>query len=437
MRLSGILKTIGLSLALCAGLGGCVSLFLEKAPKAASAALAEPPALAAFENDPAVLTPRDWTDRRAPILRQYFQELVYGVEPAPYTAKVTARTTLDLPETRGYADVEQWHVQVSDAGADGAPPLAFNMLVFTPKGAKGPLPMLIAQNFCGNRALFKRRPPEIAPSLTKLYPGCESGKMDWLIESILGKYISGPPIEQVLARSYALAEFYAGDVAADNADAEAALLRLSGGRTPRTGALMAWAWEYSRAVDVLSADARLDPNKMILWGHSRNGKSALIAAAFDPRVAGAIAHQSGRGGAALTRSTRGERVAEIMKSYPFWFAPNYADYAGKEQTIPIDQHQLIALAAPRPILLTGARSDGWADPEGAFRAARGATPVYQLMGSQGLRQADMQSMDLSADLAFYIRNGNHGSTTRDWNVFLDWLDAHFRSSASSPPVAAQ
>ena len=140
-----------------------------------------------------------------------------------------------LPETRAFADVEQWHVQVSDGGADGAPPLAFNMLVFTPKGAKGPLPILIAQNFCGNRALFKRRPPEIAPSLTKLYPGCESGKMDWLIESILGKYISGPPIEKVLARGYALAEFYAGDVAADSAEAELALQRLSGGRSPRTG----------------------------------------------------------------------------------------------------------------------------------------------------------------------------------------------------------
>lgn len=437
MQLSGILKVFGLSLALCAGLGGCVSLFLEKAPAAVSATPAEPPVLAAFESDAAVTTRQDWSERRAPILRQRFQDLIYGVEPANYAAKVISRTPLDLPETRAFADVEQWHVQVSDGGADGAPPLAFNMLVFTPKGAKGPLPILIAQNFCGNRALFKRRPPEIAPSLTKLYPGCESGKMDWLIESILGKYISGPPIEKVLARGYALAEFYAGDVAADSAEAELALQRLSGGRSPRTGALMAWAWEYSRAVDVLSADARFDPKKIILWGHSRNGKSALVAMAFDPRIAGAIAHQSGRGGAALTRSTRGESVAEIMKSYPFWFAPNYADYAGKEQTIPIDQHQLIALAAPRPILLTGARSDGWADPESAFRAARGATPAYQLMGSQGLRQADMQTMDLNADLAFYIRNGNHGSTTRDWNIFLDWLDAHFISGASAKPAAAQ
>lgn len=437
MRLIGILKILGLSLCLCAGLGGCVSLFLEKAPNAASTIPAEPAVLAAFETDPAVETPKDWTNRRAPILRQRFQDLIYGVEPAPYAAKVTARTALELPETRGFADVEQWTVQVSDAGADGAPPLAFNMLVFTPKGAKGPLPILVAQNFCGNRALFKRRPPEIAPSLTKLYEGCESGKLDWLIEAILGKYISGPPIEKVLSRGYALAEFYAGDVAADNADAEAALLRLSGGRTPRTGALMVWAWEYSRALDVLSTDARFDPRRMILWGHSRNGKAALVAMAFDPRIAGAIAHQSGRGGAALTRSTRGESVAEIMKSYPFWFAPNFAGYAGKEQTIPIDQHQLIALAAPRPILLTGARSDGWADPESAFRAARGATPVYKLFGAQGLRQADMKTVDLSADLAFYIRPGNHGSTTRDWNTFLDWLDAHFAKPAAPTPKTTQ
>jgi hypothetical protein len=432
VRIFGFLKVLGLALALCAGLGGCVSLFLEKAPHSVSATPAEPPVLAAFENDAAIKISQDWTERRAPILRERFQDALYGAAPAPYAAKVTKRTPLDLPETRAYADVEQWHVQVSDAGADGAPPLAFNMLVFTPKGARGPLPMLITQNFCGNRALFKRRPPEIAPALTKLYPGCESGNMDWLIEAILGKYISGPPIEKVLARGYALAAFYAGDVAADSAaDAEAALQRLSGGRTPRTGALMAWAWAYSRAVDVLSADARFDPEKMILWGHSRNGKSALIALAFDPRIAGAIAHQSGRGGAALTRSTRGETVAQITKQYGFWFAPNYAHFAGREQTIPVDQHQLIALAAPRPILLTAARSDGWADPEGAFRAAKGATPAYQLFGSQGLRQPDMQSMDLGADLSFYIRNGNHGSTTRDWNTFLAWLDAHFATPAAA------
>ena len=425
MRIVKSLTFAGLFVCLALGLTGCVSLFLEKAPKSASAAPALPPALAAFENDAAVETPQDWKERRAPALRQRFQDLVYGVEPAPYAAKVVSRVALDLPETRRFANVEQWLVQVSDTGADGAPPLAFNMLVFTPKGAKGPAPMLITQNFCGNRALFKRRPPEIAPARTRLYSGCESGNMDWLIEAILGKYISGPPIEEVVGRGYALAAFYAGDVAADNADVEATLQRLSGGRTPRTGALMAWAWAYSRAVDVLSGDARFDPKRMVLWGHSRNGKSALIAMAFDHRIAGAIAHQSGRGGAALTRSARGETVAQIMKSYPFWFAPTFKDYAGKEDTIPIDQHQLIALAAPRPLLLTAARSDGWADPEGAFRAARGASPVYQLMGSQGLRQADMQHTDLSADLGFYIRNGNHGSTTRDWNTFLAWLDLHF------------
>jgi len=433
VRFFNFLKFFSLALCLCAGLGGCVSLFLEKAPGKAGAGLASPPALAAFESDPAVKTPQDWTERRAPLLRQRFQDLIYGVEPAPYAPKVTARTQLDLPETRGFADVEQWTVQVSDAGADGAPPLAFNMLVFTPKGAKGPLPILIAQNFCGNRALFHRRPKEIAPALTKLYEGCESGKMDWLVESILGKYIAGPPIERVLKRGYALAEFYAGDVAADSKDAEPALQRLSGGRSPRPGALMVWAWTYSRAVDVLSADARFDARRMIVWGHSRNGKDALIAMAFDPRIAGAIAHQSGRGGAALTRSLRGESVAQITKSYPYWFAPGFKDYAGREDQLPIDQHLLIALAAPRPILLTGARSDGWADPESAFRAARDATPVYRLMGAQGLHQTDMQHTELKADLSFYIRPGNHGSTTRDWATFLDWLDAHF----GAPPPAGR
>ncbi|MET0545886.1 MAG: hypothetical protein ABWZ40_06220, partial [Caulobacterales bacterium] len=186
----------------------------------------------------------------------------------------------------------------------------------------------------------------------------------------------------------------------------------------------------------LSSDPRFDKKRMVLWGHSRNGKSALVAAAFDPRVSGVIAHQSGRGGAALTRSTLGETVAEITEKYPYWFAPDFKNYAGMEQSLPIDQHQLIALIAPRPVLFTGGRSDGWADPEGAFRAIQGAQPAYQLMGSDGLKQPDMKHPDLTGDLSFYIRGGNHGSTTYDWNMFLDWMDAHF-TNASAAGISAQ
>ncbi|MET0545560.1 MAG: hypothetical protein ABWZ40_04540, partial [Caulobacterales bacterium] len=367
---------------------GCVSLFLPKSPTKVVGPPAVPPVLGALGGDPAIATSADWMNRRAPILREDFQNLIYGRMPAHFDPVVTARKELDIKEVRDFAYVDQFTIQVSDKGPKGEPPLTFNMLIFMPKSAvdsaAGPSPILIAENFCGNRALFHRRPVEIAAPLTKVYDACNNGNLDWLAQTILGKYINGPPIERVMRRGYALAEFYAGDIVADEPiGAPPALERLADGATPRTGAIIAWAWAYSRAIDVLSSDPRFDKKRMVLWGHSRNGKSALVAAAFDPRVSGVIAHQSGRGGAALSRSTLGETVAEITEKYPYWFAPDFKNYAGMEQSLPSDQHQLIALIAPRPVLFTGGRSDGWADPEGAFRAIQGAQPVYRLMGAEG------------------------------------------------------
>ena len=442
MKLGKWVVLSALSLAALLGTSGCVSLFLAKAPSKVIGRPASPEILGAFQGDAPVSSPADWTERRAPILREEFQKLIYGREPAPFVPVITARRDLDLKEVRDFAYVEQLTIQVSAQGPNGEAPFAFNMLIFSPKSsvdsAAGPLPILVMQNFCGNRAIFHRRPPEIAATLTKVYPMCNDGSKDWMVEAILGKYISGPPLKKVLGKGYAIATMYAGDVVADTKeDAPAALARLADGKEPAPGALMAWAWTFSRAVEVLSKETRFDPQRIVIWGHSRNGKDALLAAALDPRIAGVIAHQSGRGGAALTRSSNGETVEQITTSYPYWFTPGFKGFAGKENALPIDQHQLIALIAPRPVLLGNGRADNWADPEGAYRALIGADPVYKLMGSSGLQQQDMQHPELSADLSFFIRPGNHGSTTRDWTMFLGWMDAHFkypRSAATARPV---
>ncbi|MEL7488985.1 MAG: hypothetical protein AAGJ87_17460 [Pseudomonadota bacterium] len=138
-----------------------------------------------------------------------------------------------------------------------------------------------------------------------------------------------------------------------------------------------------------------------------------------------IAHQSGTGGASLNRRKKGESVKAITSSYPHWFSRVYASYAGREEEMPVDQHHLIALVAPRPVLLGNARRDVWSDPNGAFRAAIGADPVYELLGAEGLDQPRLNAFNPAADVAFWIRPGTHGVVKEDWPAFLTFLDAHF------------
>ena len=178
-------------------------------------------------------------------------------------------------------------------------------------------------------------------------------------------------------------------------------------------------------VDALESDPDIAASDYVTYGHSRYGKSALVAAAFDPRISGVISHQSGTGGASLNRRKKGETVASITKNYPHWFAARYAEYAGREGEMPVDQHHLLALIAPRPVMLGNARRDVWSDPNGAFRAAMGADPVYRLYADAGLEQSRLDEWRPDASLAFWLRPGTHGVVEEDWPAFLEFLDAHF------------
>jgi hypothetical protein len=406
---------------LAAGVMGCVNMVLPAVDMKFSGPPAQPPALGAFAEDPAVTTPQDWRERRAPLLRAAFQRELYGrAEPMPAPV-VEARTPVTSRAIGKEATAEQWTVRVG-------PQSHFHMVIVAPK-APGPHPVIIMQNFCGNRRAFKDSPKSVAEPLTPVLSFCKSDLAQIPVTAILGANINGPPFEKIVARGYAVALFYAGDVVADEpGDPKPGLALFAGDLPPneRPGALAVWAALYSRAVDVLSADARFDAARMAIWGHSRNGKAALLAAALDPRIAAVIAHQSGKGGATLTRSYAGETVEQITTAYPFWFGARYATWAGREEDIPIDQHQLLALIAPRPVFIGAGIRDKWSDPEGAWRAAQGADPVYELLGSMGLDQPDMRARNLGADLSFVLRPGPHGVTSGDWRDFLDFLDARWK-----------
>ncbi len=408
---------------LAIGVTGCVNVFLPAVDMKFAGPPARPPVLAAFGDDPAIDTAADWSTRRAPVLRAAFQRELYGRMPPIITPVVEARTPVITNAIGKDAIAEQWTVRVG-------PDSRFNMVIVTPKST-GAHPVIVMQNFCGNRPAFSDRPASIALPLTPVLSVCNNALAGPPLEAVFGRHINGPPFRDVIARGYAVALFYAGDVVADVAADAPAGLALFAGDAPageRPGAVAVWASLYSRALDVLSGDPRFDATRIAVWGHSRNGKAALLAAALDPRIAAVISHQSGKGGATLTRSYAGETVKQITDSYPFWFASNYASWAGREEDIPIDQHQLLALIAPRPVFIGAARRDKWSDPEGAFRAAQGADPIYELMGARGFDQSDMRTRNLSADLAFVLRGGRHGVTTADWRDFLTFLDAHLKAT---------
>jgi dienelactone hydrolase len=171
---------------------------------------------------------------------------------------------------------------------------------------------------------------------------------------------------------------------------------------------MAWAWTASRAYEALAADPRFDAQRIALWGQSRQGKTALIAGAFDERFAAIVALQSGRGGDAPTHAFAGESVAEITAAFPHWFAQRFAT-----ETPSVDQHQLLALIAPRPLLVGHGVRDGWSDPVGAAAIREAAATVYEMLGAE--------------PPAHFLRNGGHGIHPRDWDETLNFLDAHLRS----------
>ncbi len=343
-----------------------------------------------------------WRAQRNTLLRAFALE-VYGPEPPLIAPKVASRESIPSERAGGVTGVEQWEVDLGAAGR-------FHLVLVMPPGI-GRAPVIVVQNFAGNRAAFPGRPDAIAaPRL--YYPWiCRHAVLDPILQFAFGPYVAGPPFDLVAERAYALALVYPGDVVPDRKrEAHTALAAFA---PPETGALSAWAWLHSRTLDVLADDDRIDASRIVVWGQSRNGKAALLAAARDERFAACVALQAGRGGDALTTHRVGESVDAAMQIYGYWFTRRFARYAHEDP--PIDQHQLLALIAPRPLLLGRARRDAWADPAGGRAAALGATPVFALFGAQSPQQ--------------YTRSGRHGIYRRDWYATLDFLDARLRPGA--------
>lgn len=414
--------------------GGCARLTLAWADLDPAGPPARPAALGETDNPGPVDTVEEWERERAPALRAAFEREVYGVMPEAAKTRILSHRVLSETAFGGKGRLEEYRLAAEAAfggesvgarntitGGEG-----FIMDIVLPAGADKPVPVILMQTFCPRWDTL----PDPALPRPDDSGGCNGmGVMSAIANYVFGRYIATPPVEMILERGYAIATIYPGEIVPDRREAGLAeLRRLSAGHEndeTRWGAIGAWGWLFSRMVDALETDARFDKQAMIAWGHSRYAKAALVGAAFDRRIDGVIAHQSGTGGASLNRGKKGESVGEITRQYPHWFSLAYAGYAGREDEMSVDQHMLLALIAPRPILLGNARRDVWSDPNGAFRAALGADPVYELYGAEGLAQARLVPFRPAADVAFWIRPGTHGVVEEDWPAFLDFLDAHF------------
>lgn len=349
-------------------------------------------------------------------LKRAFEAHVYGPWPGGLPVELVERRMADENFLDGRARLEELTLRVGD----GPGAADFRVAVAIPDEPR-PLGLVIGQTFSSNCSVF-----QTTVLTDRSGERCTSTELPWIIEFVFGEYIAAVPFEAYFDAGFAYASFQASDLVPDRARrAPDAMEAMGNGhsRSP-TGTLMAWAYGYSAAIDALSGDDWLDPDRIAIYGHSRHGKSALLAGIWDRRIDAVIAHQSGFGGAALSRSTVGEGLRRVSDSYPHWFDPAYASYAGRLEALPVDQHQLLALMAPTPLFLGNARRDVWSDPNSTFRAAMAAGEIYRLHGLTGLTSEAMTDYDPASSLAYFLRPGFHGTDQRDIDAMLAFLTAH-------------
>lgn len=379
------------------------------------------PPLLTLDNGQKVNDKTSWRVRRAELLDAFSQH-VYGRTPATRPAQRVDVHEAGVLTLDGRARRTQ--LSVSWPGHPDVQPV--DVLLYAPAAPTAPVPVFCGLNFFGNHAVHAD--PGIRLSTRWMRSSDQHAVRDHrATEHSRGTVASRWPLEAIVEAGCAVMTAYCGDLAPDDpsvvgtgiaplfADAVAAVPP-----EERWGALGMWAWGLSRMRDLVDELDLLDPTRVAVLGHSRLGKAALWAGAQDERVALVISNDSGCGGAALSRRAYGETVERITAAFPHWFCPRFATYAGREQALPVDQHQLLALAAPRALYVASAIEDRWADPKGEFLAAATLDPVYRLFGLRGLGTRSMPPVDrpIGHAVRYHVRTGGHDLTMYDWQQYL-------------------
>lgn len=375
---------------------------------------------------------RTWQTKRRAEIFQLFQTYVYGRSPTKPGNIIFEITKTDTQALGGKATRKE--IAIFLTGKKDGPRL--DLQLYTPNGAKGPVPAFLGCNFNGNHAVHADPQITLNPRWMRNSQDKKSVVNNQATEASRGSEASRWQVETVIAHGYALATYYYGDVEPDHAegwkDGLRAALAKDGPNTQLAsdawGAIGAWAWGLSRALDYLEQDKAVDAKKVAVIGHSRLGKTSLWAGASDERFAIVISNNSGEGGASISRRDFGETVAVLNKNFPHWFCGNYKQFSGAPEKLPVDMHQLVALAAPRPVYIASAAEDQWADPKGEFLAGKFAEPVYALFGKQGTGVAEWPNVNqpVGDSIGYHVRTGKHDVTAYDWEQYLKFADRHFK-----------
>lgn len=366
---------------------------------------------------------KTWDRKRRPELLELFRREMYGRSPAKPAHMTFEIVAVDKLAIGGRA--ERKEVTVYFTGQKDGPKM--NILIYLPAGATKPVPMFLGLNFDGNQTVdadagirlgavwaLKTHVKQVASEASR---GASAG--EW-------------QVEKILARRYGLATIYYGDIEPDfDGGMQYGVRSLYPAPGPDGwAAIGAWAWGLSRAMDYLETDPEVDAKRVALMGHSRLGKTALWAGAEDTRFAIVVSNCSGEGGAALSRRLFGEQPHNLNATFPHWFDGNYKKYNHRESDLPFDQHELIALIAPRPVYVATAAEDLWSDPKGQFLAAVAAGPVYELLRKKGLGTDQWPGVHqpIMHDIGYHHRAGKHDVTEYDWEQYLRFADMHFRAN---------
>jgi hypothetical protein len=413
---------LGFLAALAVAAAASAAEFPEVAQLPARADLPDP--LVMFDGQP-VTSPEQWTGRRRPELKALFAHYMYGAMPSRPRDQTFAVAREDRNFLGGRATLKEVTITF---GPPDVPPI--HLLLVVPNARQGRAAAFLGLNFMGNHTVVDD--PKVAlPTvwMPERGPGVKNNRAT---DASRGTQVDVWAVDEVIGRGYALATFYCGDVAPDHpglADGVFPHFLAPGQTKPgphEWGAVAAWAWGLSRAIDYLATDAGIDAARIAVVGHSRLGKAAIVSAAFDERVALVIPHQAGCGGTAPSRGKVGESVTRINTSFPHWFDAEFKNFNDQPERLPFDQNCLVALVAPRPVLLTNATLDTWANPEGQFQVLQAAEPVYKLLGAGGLDARSMpeENVLVSSTLGYHIRPGKHAMGREDWNVFLKYADLY-------------
>ena len=364
-----------------------------------------------FANGTKVGSVDAWPARRREI-HELFREHVYGRSPGP-------------PERLRFDVIEE-----NASAMDGAATLKRIAVVSTQAGREHRFELTL---FLPNaRSSSARTGPDGGVPLFLLLNNRPATNTDPTRREKSGFW----PAEQVIARGFAIAALQVGELAPDDTVRfRDGVIKLFEGTTEGArpanawGALAAWAWGASRAMDYFVRDPKIDAKRVAVVGHSRGGKAALWAGAEDERFAMVVSNESGEGGAALSRRNYGETLARITEVFPHWFAQNYTGFAGRETALPIDQHMLLALIAPRMLYVASADQDLWADPRGEFGSLAASSSVFALWGDPPIAAAAMPPLEkplVAGRRGYHVREGTHNLTPYDWERFVDFAASRWK-----------